>query len=262
MTDPIGALVGPIRDRHERVLETIAAAARAGGRSPEGVRLVVVTKARPLEVAQAVIEAGARILGENYAEEGVAKIQALRGSPAGMAEPGSAATPADVEWHMIGHVQGRKARMVALHFDLMHSLDSPRLAERFDRLGTESGRRIAVLLEFNVGGETTKGGWAAEDERRWPELLKEVEEVVNRPSLNVRGLMTMPPLARDPEATRPYFRQLRRLQEFLRARIPTADWAELSMGTSADYVVAVEEGATLVRVGEAILGPRPVRETT
>ena len=211
---------------------------------PESVRLVVVTKLQPIEVVQAAIEAGAKILGENYAEEAVEKITKLK-------------SQTGVEWHIIGHVQSRKARLVAEHFALFQSLDSLKLAERVDRFAAELNRVLPVLLEFNVGDETSKSGWLALDEARWTDLLNDVNAVASLTHLQLRGLMTMPPLFTDPEAARPYFQRLRRLRDFLAKHIPQVEWRELSMGTSADYTVAVEEGATLVRVGQAILGQRP-----
>ncbi len=205
--------------------------------------MVVVTKAQPVEVAAAAIEAGARFLGENYAEEGVTKIQSLQKSSA-------------VEWHMIGHVQSRKAALVAGHFNFMHSLDSLKLARRLDRFCAEAGRNLPVLLEFNVGGEESKGGWEAWDETRWQSLTGEIAEVLALPNLQVRGLMSMPPLGENAEFSRPYFQKLRRLQEYLKEQFPQANLSDLSMGTSSDYQVAVEEGATFVRVGTEIVGPR------
>ncbi|MDL1911222.1 YggS family pyridoxal phosphate-dependent enzyme [Chloroflexi bacterium CFX6] len=236
-------LVSSIREKYQFTLDQIASAARKSGRAPEEVRLVVVTKSQPLEIVQAAIEAGVRILGENYPEEGVTKIQSL--------PPQSG-----VEWHMIGHVQSRKARLVAEHFELLHSLDSLKLARRLDRLAAERNRALPVLLEFNVGGEESKSGWDASDDARWDALLPEVESILGLPSLRVRGLMTMPPLETDPEDSRRFFLRLRLLRDRLALIFPRADWRELSMGTSADYTVAVEEGATLVRVGTAIVGAR------
>lgn len=242
-------LVSSIRERYLKTLDTISAAARKSNRSPESVRLVVVTKTQPPDVVKAVIEAGAKILGENYAEEAVEKILALKSQ--------SSSFQSAVEWHMIGHVQSRKAQLVAEHFALFHSLDSLKLARRVDRFAAQFGRRLPVLLEFNVGGEAGKHGWSASDESRWPDLLTDVNAIAALPNLEVRGLMTMPPLSTDPETARVYFRRLRRLRDFLAKRAPQAEWGELSMGTSSDYAAAVEEGATLVRVGQAILGPRP-----
>ncbi|MBX3035491.1 MAG: YggS family pyridoxal phosphate-dependent enzyme [Anaerolineales bacterium] len=236
-------LVRQIKERYESTLEKIAISAKKAGRNPESVKLVVVTKSQPVEVAQAAIEAGAKILGENYAEEGVTKIQSLSSFSA-------------VEWHMIGHVQSRKAQLVAEHFNFLHSLDSIKLAKRLDRFCGEAKRKLPVLLEFNVGGEESKGGWDAFDETRWNELLTDINEILALPNLQVRGLMAMPPLGDDAEFSRPFFVKVKRLQEFLGKQFPQVDFSELSMGTSLDYEVAVEEGATFVRVGTAIVGER------
>ena len=236
-------LVNSIRERYLGTLDKIASAAKRSGRSLEAVKLVVVTKAQPVEVAQAAIEAGAVILGENYAEEGVTKIQSLQNFSA-------------VEWHMIGHVQSRKAPLVAGHFNFVHSLDSLKLAKKLERSCGEAGRILPVLLEFNVGGEESKGGWEAVDETRWGECLGEISEILAMPNLQVRGLMSMPPLGETAEFSRPYFQKLRRLRDFFASQLPQAVFSELSMGTSSDYEVAVEEGATFVRVGTAIVGPR------
>ena len=236
-------LMNSIRERYLGTLDVIASAAKRSGRSAEAVRLVVVTKSQPVEVVRAAIEAGAVILGENYAEEGVTKIQSLSDFSA-------------VEWHMIGHVQSRKAALIAQNFNFMHSLDSLKLAKKLDRFCGEFGRTLPVLLEFNVGGEASKGGWEASDETRWAELSGEISEVFALPNLRVRGLMSMPPLGESAEFSRPYFRKLKRLQEFLASQFRGADLPELSMGTSSDYEIAVEEGATFVRVGTAIVGPR------
>jgi pyridoxal phosphate enzyme (YggS family) len=247
-------LAAAIQERYSRVSDTIAQSALRAGRAPETVRLVVVTKLQPVPVIQAAIEAGASILGENYAEEAVPKMAAIA---ARSRESGPASR---VEWHMIGHVQRRKAALVVSHFALLHSLDSVRLAARLDSLAAEGQRELPVLLEFNVGGEAGKHGWDAADESLWPSLVPDVEAIAALPRLNIRGLMTMPPLVGVPEEARVYFRRLCGLRDYLAAKVPGAAWDELSMGTSVDYPVAVEEGATLVRVGEAILGPRPAAE--
>ncbi|MBK7449188.1 MAG: YggS family pyridoxal phosphate-dependent enzyme [Anaerolineales bacterium] len=236
-------LVNSIRERFLVTQDKIASAAKRSGRSLDAVKLVVVTKSQPVEVAQAAIEAGAVFLGENYAEEGVTKIQLLQNYSA-------------VEWHMIGHVQSRKAPLVAGHFNFMHSLDSLKLAKKLDRFCGEAGRILPVLLEMNVGGEDSKGGWEASDETRWAELTGEISEILTMPNLQVRGLMSMPPIGNAAESSRPYFQKVKRLQDFLLKQLPQAELSELSMGTSSDYEVAVEEGATYVRVGTAIVGPR------
>ena len=236
-------LVASIREKYLRSLDQIASAAHRSGRAPEDVRLVVVTKSQPLEVVQAAIEAGVRILGENYPEEGVTKIQSLP-------------RQTGVEWHMIGHVQSRKARLVAEHFELLHSLDSLKLAQRLDRFAAEQNRILPVLLEFNVGGEESKAGWEASDDSRRDAFLPDLHAILDLPNLRVHGLMTMPPLETDPNDARRFFQCLRLLRDHLASAFPQVDWRELSMGTSADYPVAVEEGATLVRVGTAIVGAR------
>ncbi|HET9913236.1 MAG TPA: YggS family pyridoxal phosphate-dependent enzyme [Anaerolineales bacterium] len=236
-------LVSSIRENYQYTLNQIAKAASKSDRTSGEIRLVVVTKSQPVEVVQAALEAGVRILGENYPEEAVTKMQSL-------------VEQSGVEWHMIGHVQSRKARLVADHFALLHSLDSLKLAQRLDRFAAERDRVLPVLLEFNVGGEESKSGWDASEEARWNALMPEIADLLNLSHVRVHGLMTMPPLGTNPEASRPFFLRLRRLRDHLATQFPDADWHELSMGTSADYIVAVEEGATLVRVGTAIVGAR------
>lgn len=239
MTD----LVSSIRENYQRVLGQVGAAAHRSDRDPNEIRLVVVTKTQPLEIVRAAIDAGVRILGENYPEEGATKIQSL---PA----------QSGVEWHMIGHVQSRKARLVVDHFALLHSLDSLKLAQRLDRFAAERNRILPVLLEFNTGDEESKSGWNASDESQWNVFLPDIAELMEYPNLRVQGLMTMPPLGTDPQESRRFFVRLRRLRDHLSSHFSQADWRELSMGTSSDFEVAVEEGATLVRVGTAIVGAR------
>jgi len=243
-----------IAENYHHVVARIAQAARQAGRDPLSVKLVVVTKTQPVEAVQAVIRAGASVLGENYVEEAVAKMQTL-----------ACLDPADgtkIAWHMIGHVQSRKAEAICDHFAYLHALDSEKLARRLDRYASQKGRvanfvrPLPVLLECNVSGEESKFGFAAWDEQRWPDLLPEMEAILGLQNLAVRGLMTMPPYHPDPEASRSYFRRLRGLQDFLAHSFPQVAWRELSMGMSADFEVAVQEGATWVRVGQAILGPR------
>jgi pyridoxal phosphate enzyme (YggS family) len=236
-------LVSSIRERYVETLDKIAHAARGVGRDLGSVKLVVVTKSQPVEVVRATIEAGAQFLGENYPEEGVMKLQSLQEFSA-------------VEWHMIGHVQSRKAQLVAGNFNFLHSLDSLKLAKKLDRYCGEAKRVLPVLLEFNVGEEDSKSGWPAWNETVWPDLLNELSLIAALPNLKIRGLMTMPPLGADAEYSRAFFKRLKRLQEYLALQFPQIDFTELSMGTSGDYEVAVQEGATMVRVGTAIVGPR------
>ena len=238
------ALVDHIRVRYQAAQARIAEAAEKSGRDASDIRLLVVTKRQPVEVVQAALAAGINLMGENYPEEAVIKRQALD-------------LENTIEWHMIGHVQSRKAALVAENFALLHSLDSVKLARRLNRFSAELGRRLPVLLQFNVGGEVSKFGWQATDATAWGQFLPDVAEILALENLDVRGLMTMPPFFDDAELTRPYFRQLRRLRDFLAVRHPAQKWEQLSMGTSGDFHIAVEEGATIVRLGQVILGPRP-----
>lgn len=235
--------VEEVGERYTQVLERMARAAQLVGRDPDEVQLVVVTKTHPPEIVTAAIRAGARFLGENYAEEALAKKQAIHAA-------------LGVEWHMIGHVQSRKAEIVAQHFAYVHSLDNLKLATRLDRFVAQTGRVLPVLLECNVSGEVSKHGFSASDEASWELLLPELEQIAALPNLSLRGLMTMAPFLPNTEGARPYFRRLRALRDFLRQCLPGVDWRELSMGMSADFEVAVQEGATWVRVGQAIFGAR------
>lgn len=204
-------LVRRIGANYRAIQERIAFAAGSAGRNPDQVRLMVVTKGHRLEVVQAAVAAGARLLGENYVEEALVKIQAL-------------SAYSDIEWHMIGHVQSRKADLVSRYFPWVHSLDSQKLATRLDRFAGELDRRLKVLLECNVSHEETKFGWNAWDERGWQALAGEIAPILELPALEVRGLMTMPPLFSDPEDARPYFKKLRQLQNYLQDRFPWISW--------------------------------------
>jgi PLP dependent protein len=235
--------VDTIRDRYESVIERIVHSARSVGRDPNNIRLVVVTKLQPVATIQEVIAAGAHYLGENYADEAIEKKMAL--------------PPSDVQWHIIGHVQSRKARLVCEHFDYLHSLDSLKLAEKLNKICVEFSRTLPVLLEVNVSGEESKSGWPAWDEAKWTSLVPDIASIITLSNVKVRGLMTMAPFFENPEDARPYFHRLRKLQRYLASQFLHAEWDELSMGMSGDFEVAVQEGATWVRVGQAILGPRP-----
>lgn len=238
-------LARQIRENLLVVNEKIAAAATRSGRNFEDIQLIAVTKGQPIEVIQAAISTGIRNFGENYPEESLPKIMECR-------EQG-------VKWHMIGHLQSRKARLVCEHFDWMHSLDSLRLAEKMERQLAQNGRSLPVLLQFNVGGEESKSGWLANDENSWPALVAEIGQILQFPHLKIKGLMTMPPLTVSPLEARAYFHKLVNLRDYLSRQFPEAVWQELSMGTSSDFESAVEEGATFVRIGTGILGPRPAR---
>jgi pyridoxal phosphate enzyme (YggS family) len=236
-------LVAGIRERYLKTLDRISAATIKSGREKGTVKLVVVTKSQSPEVVRAVIAAGARVLGENYAEEALSKIETIQDNK--------------VEWHMIGHVQSRKADLIPGNFAMVHSLDSLKLAGRLNRACLEKKQELNILLEVNVSGEESKFGFPGWDESHWLELVPQFEQINVFPGLKLVGLMSMPPFSIDPTKTRPFFQRLHRLQEFLKTHLPQANWEELSMGTSGDYVTAIEEGATIVRVGQAILGQRP-----
>ncbi|GAB4579427.1 MAG: YggS family pyridoxal phosphate-dependent enzyme [Anaerolineales bacterium] len=236
-----------IRERLELVLAKMAKAAQSVGRNPDEVQLVVVTKTHPPETVRALLAAGAQLLGENYAEEGVEKMQTL-------AAMGVNLTP--VKWHMIGHVQSRKASLIAQYFDLIHSVDSVKLAQRLNHFASEQNRTLPVFLQLNVSGEESKSGLPAWTKPHSTRLVEIVSEILACSNLRVQGLMTVPPFFDDPEQVRPYFRRLREWRETFARQFPQANWDDLSMGMSGDFEVAIQEGATLVRVGTAILGPR------
>lgn len=231
-----------IQNNFWQVRENIDKAAHSVGRDPGSVKLLVVTKGQPITKIQAVLSAGGKSFGENYVEEATSKIKTL--------------ADRQIEWHMIGHVQSRKARLVSEYFDWVHSLDSYKLARRLDNFSREYNRVISVLLECNISHEASKFGWSTWEEARWSAFADEISPIIELPNLAVRGLMTMPPYDPDPEKSRPYFMKLRKLQDFLASKFPQESFSELSMGMSGDYQVAVQEGATIVRVGTAIVGQR------
>jgi pyridoxal phosphate enzyme (YggS family) len=226
-----------------QVQESIAQAALRSGRIPSSVKLVVVTKSHPVEAARAAIQSGAKFLGENYAEEGVEKIRTIGDMPG-------------IEWHMIGHIQSRKADLVVRQFTLIHSLDSYKLAERINRTAEAIQWTQPVLIQINVSGEESKFGYPAWQDDQLPALFAEIEKVITLPSIEIRGVMTVPPYSENGENSRSFFKRLGMIRDRLASVFPSVNWTELSMGMSADFEIAVEEGATLVRIGTAILGER------
>lgn len=242
-------LAQPTAARIEEVRSRIAEAAHRAGRDPSDVLLIAVSKTHPLEAVQAAYEAGLRHFGENRVEEAVAKIPAAR-----------TALPSDVVWHMIGHIQSRKTADVPGLFEWVHSVDRLKVARRLSDAAQAKGRLLDVLLELNVSGEESKQGYGMagwpDDSRAFDVLCQDVEAMAGLPGICVQGLMTMAPYSDDSEAARPVFRRLRAVREALCERFPAMSWMQLSMGMTADYEVAVEEGATMVRVGTAIFGER------
>ena len=231
-------MANEIGENIARVRERIAAACRRAGRRPEDVRLIAISKTMPAERIREAYEAGLRDFGENRVQEAKAKRPALCDLAA--------------TWHLVGHLQTNKAKSARELFQWFHALDSYRLAERMEHSAVSGGERLPVLLEVNLGGEETKAGV------REAEVRALAEQVSRLPTLELRGLMVLPPFFDDPEQTRPFFRRLRELAMAIdSANLPNVSMRELSMGMSHDFEVAIEEGATMVRVGTAIFGPRP-----
>jgi len=238
--------VDQIRENLSEVYKRMERAAEKSDRDVKNIKLIAVTKMMPVETIRAGIDAGLCCFGENYAEQAAEKITDIE-------------TNQPIEWHMIGHIQSRKAETVCTHFDWVHSLDRKKIASYLDRYAGAQDRVIPVLMEVNVSGEDSKFGWEAFDESRWYKLVTEFREIIEYSNIKIRGLMSMPPLFDNAELSRPYYQRLIRLQRELRDKLPDASWDELSIGTSFDYEVAIEEGATMVRVGTRIFGDRPKR---
>jgi pyridoxal phosphate enzyme (YggS family) len=218
------------------VRSLIAEAARRVGRAPQEITLVAVSKTMPVELVQMAYNLGVTDFGENRVQEALPKIAAFH--------------PQGLRWHMIGHLQSNKASKAVSSFYCVHSVDSVHLAQTLNRHASEQGKHLPVLLQINVSGETSKEGMSLAGT---PELAR---QVVALPHIQVEGLMTIAPLVEDPEQVRPVFRTLRLLRDQLRAELPFCSWQHLSMGMTDDYSVAIEEGATIVRIGRAIFGER------
>jgi hypothetical protein len=236
-----GKMNESIKGNIERVRERIMAACRRSGRQPEDVKLIAISKTFPAERIREAYEAGLRDFGENRVQEADAKRPAL--------------ADLTITWHLVGHLQTNKARPARELFHWIHSVDSLRLAEKLDQAAACSGERLPVLLEVNLGEEASKSGV------REAVLIPLAEQVSRLATIEIRGLMVIPPFLEDPERTRPYFRRLRELARQLEtASLPGVSTHELSVGMSHDFEVAIEEGATMVRVGTAIFGERKPRD--
>ena len=229
-----------ISARLEEIRDRVVRAAERAGREPGDVRLIAVSKTRPPEDVHAALAAGVSELGENKIQEAEAKIPAV-------------AAGEGVRWHFIGHLQKNKARKAVELFDVIHSVDSRAIGERIDRIAGELGKVQPVLVQVDLAGEATKHGVA---EAELAETLRALSECRH---LRLEGLMVLPPIADDPDDVRPYFRKLRELAADARERGWLAS-EELSMGMTHDFEIAIEEGATLVRLGTAIFGPRAKKE--
>src|SRR6516225_8208774 len=217
-----------------RVREQIASATAKSGRSAEDVELVAITKTHPAEKVREAIDAGQTLFGESRVQEARAKIPEL---------------PSNLRWHFVGHLQKNKIRHALPLFELFHSVDSLVLAQEMDRIAADEGMHPRVLLEVNVAGEGSKFGFAPD------KLREQMEALLALQRLSILGLMTIPPLADEAEVSRRYFVQLRELRDRLQTEFHV-DLPQLSMGVTQDFPIAVEEGATLVRVGTAIFGER------
>lgn len=231
-----------IQARLRAVQERIGAAAARAGRDPQAIRIVAVTKTHPAETVQLAYQAGLRLFGENRVEEALPKQRAVPELEG-------------LEWHMIGHVQSRKAKQIPGSFAMLHSVDRMKLARKLSQAAQQPGLRLPILLECNVSGEASKFGWQLSAEAGWPEVIEPFSQIRLMPQLEVRGLMTMAPISQDPELVRPVFRRLRQLRDYLVEAVP-GDWSELSMGMTDDFEIAVEEGATLLRLGRVLFGER------
>lgn len=219
----------------EAVQQRINAACGRAGRAPESVTIVAVTKTQPPEVVAEASKAGLILFGENKVQEAKAKIPLC---------------PGRLRWHMIGHLQSNKCREAVSLFEMIQSVDSLHLAEEINKRAEQAAKTMPVLLEVNAAGEASKFGYRPE------QLLEELIRINALPRLEIHGLMTVPPWAPDPEKARPVFRQVRELKERCE-QILGAPLPHLSMGMTDDFEVAIEEGATIIRVGTALFGTRP-----
>jgi hypothetical protein len=228
----------PLRDRVARVLDRVARAASRSGRTAESIRLVAVSKMHPVERVAEAYEAGLRVFGENYVREAEEKVRAVP----------------DAEWHLIGKLQTNKVRKAVSLFGWIQAIDSPRLLAEISRRCIEAGKTLPVLVEVNLAGEGSKAGIPPE------EVQALLSSAAALPGVRVRGLMAIPPMTEDPEGSRPYFVRLRELLDRCASTGGAAgEMTELSMGMSSDFEAAIEEGATMVRVGTAIFGSRARR---
>ena len=229
-----------IAENIAQVRERMAAAARRAGRNPDDITLMGVSKTFPVESIREAYAAGLRVFGENRVQEFAGKADSLRDL-------------LDAEWHLIGHLQSNKAAKAAELFYAVDSVDSLRMAEKLNASAASAGKNLSVLVEVNVGGEQAKNG-VAPDSDELELILRGAPQWAN---LRISGLMTVPPYAEDPEVARAYFRQLSQIRDFIAAcGLPQIGMDVLSMGMSHDFEVAIEEGATCVRVGTAIFGQR------
>jgi len=225
-----------VAGNYRKIIHHVFEAAAKAGRDGTKIKLLAAAKSQSIDALRTAVAAGVTLVGENYVQEAKEKRQQIK---------------ATVEWHMIGHLQRNKTKAAVEVFDVIQSLDNVALARELDKAGRRCGKHIRALVEVNLGGEESKTGI---DRNGVTGLLQEIAELSN---LRIEGLMTVPPFQNDLEEVRPYFRDLRELKENLDVRnLPNIELKELSMGMTHDYTVAIEEGATIVRIGTALFGPR------
>ena len=226
-----------LKENLEEVEEKIAKACERAGRAREEVTLIAVSKTKPVEMLQEIYDEGIRDFGENKVQELTEKYEVM---------------PKDMKWHMIGHLQRNKVKYIVDKVTLIHSVDSLRLAETISREAEKKGVTVPILIEVNIAGEQTKFGLSSKEE-----VISLTEQIAALPNLSVKGLMTVAPPSKDPEENRPFFREIRQLSvDITNKNIDNVSMEILSMGMTNDYTVAIEEGATMVRVGTGIFGAR------
>lgn len=235
------SLVETIQTNYEKVNSNIYMAAQKAGRQMEDIKLIAVSKRQPVEKIQAYIQAGGKLLGENYPEEGAEKKAILQTE--------------NIEWHMIGHIQSRKSQIAADNYDWIQTIDSVKIAEKLNISLSKTGKSLPVLIEINIANEESKSGFIY-DQSSFDSFWESFEIINSLEKLKVKGIMVMPPLTTLPEQARVYFAHARLILETINQNYPDLRLTELSMGTSQDYLFAIAEGATMVRVGTAIFGSR------
>ena len=225
-----------LTDNIARVREQIASAAKKAGRNPDEITLVAVSKTVPVEQIVEAYKLGINNFGENYLQEALPKISSF--------------SKQDVSWHMIGHLQSNKVNKVVPNFQYIHTVDSVDLAQKLDLHAKKIGKVIKILLQVNITGEKNKSGMTQ------GETINAAKEIIKLTFVSAVGLMTIPQFSGNPEDARPVFRSLRLLRDRLKNELPESRWEHLSMGMSNDFTIAIEEGATIIRVGQAIFGAR------
>lgn len=231
-----------INIRIKQVQDRIDKAASTVGRDPSSIELIAVTKQKDPIVIKELVNAGITKIGESYLKEALFKQQLLAGL--------------DIEWHMIGMIQRGKEEKVVQRFEQIHSIDRLELAVEINKQASRTNKIVPIYLECNVSGESTKHGWKAYSDKLWDKISPEIEEICNLESLRIQGLMTMAPYSDNPEDARPHFVRLHKLLDYLDKKFPQAGFDGLSMGMSGDFEPAVQEGATILRIGSALVGLR------